>query len=143
MARHTYPLTGYLVCCCCCWLSTTIGTPRVRRPAADSYVTCLSLCLLNSKSQHYNEIGGAVAEWVRTLAWTGDRTVRDGFESHCGQLRFRTLAIPFRPTPPCQCLSEETLKAVGPSIWCLCQGKYKIPPVRTGMCNYRGLHHPL
>ena len=49
-----------------------------------------------------------MAEWVRALACTGDRMVRDGFESHCGQLRFGTLAIPF--TPPCQCLSEETLK---------------------------------
>ena len=54
---------------------------------------------------------GAVAEWVRALACTGDRTVLAGFESHCGQLRFGTLAIPF--TPLCQCLSEETLKAVG------------------------------
>ena len=53
-----------------------------------------------------------MAEWVRVLACTGDRTVRDGFDSHCGQLRFRTLAIPF--TLFCQCLSEETLKAVGP-----------------------------
>ena len=54
-----------------------------------------------------------MAEWVRALACTGGRTVRDGFESHCGQLRFGTLAIPF--TPPCQCLSEETVKkAVGP-----------------------------
>ena len=53
-----------------------------------------------------------VAEWVRALAWTGDRTVPAGFESHCGKLRFGTLAIPF--TPLCQCLSEETLKAVGP-----------------------------
>ena len=35
-----------------------------------------------------------------------------GFESHCGKLRFGTLAIPF--TPLCQCLSEETLKAVDP-----------------------------
>ena len=58
-----------------------------------------------------NALGGAVVEWVRALACTGDRTVRDGFESHCGQLRFGTLAIQF--TPPCQCLSEETLKAVG------------------------------
>ena len=56
--------------------------------------------------------GGAVAEWVRALACTGGRKVRDEFESHCGQLRFGTLAIPF--TPPCQCLSEEKLKAVGP-----------------------------
>ena len=53
-----------------------------------------------------------MAEWVRALACTGDRTVRDRFKSHCGQLRFGTLAIPF--TPPCQCLSEETLKPVGP-----------------------------
>ena len=53
-----------------------------------------------------------MAEWVRAVACTGDRMVRDGFESHCGQLRFGTLAIPF--TPLCQCLSDETLKAVGP-----------------------------
>ena len=56
--------------------------------------------------------GGMVAGWVRALAWTGDRTVPAGFESRCGKPRFRTFAIPF--TPLCQCLSEETLKAVGP-----------------------------
>ena len=55
-----------------------------------------------------------MAERVRALAWTGDRTVLAGFESHCGKLRFGTLAIPF--TPLCQCLSEETLKAVGGSL---------------------------
>ena len=49
--------------------------------------------------------------WVRALAWTGDWTVPAGFESHCGKLRFGTLAIPF--TPLRQCLSKETLKAVG------------------------------
>ena len=32
-----------------------------------------------------------MAEWVRALACTGGRTVRDGFESHCEQLRFGTL----------------------------------------------------
>ncbi len=53
-----------------------------------------------------------VAERVRALACTGDRSVREGFESHCGQLRFGTLATLF--TPLCQCLSEETLKDVGP-----------------------------
>ena len=53
-----------------------------------------------------------MAEWVRALDWTGDRTVPAGFESHCGKLRFGTLAIQF--TPLCQSLSEETLKAVGP-----------------------------
>ena len=30
--------------------------------------------------------GGAVAEWVRALAWTGDRTVPAGFESYFGKL---------------------------------------------------------
>ena len=58
---------------------------------------------------------GNVAEWVRALACIGDRTVQDGFESHCGvkcgQLRFGTLEIPF--TPLCQCFSDETLK-IGP-----------------------------
>ena len=38
-----------------------------------------------------------MAEWVRPLACAGDRTVRVGFESHCGKLRFGTLAIPFTP----------------------------------------------
>ena len=49
---------------------------------------------------------GTVAEWVRALAWTG--RVRIPLR----QLRFGTLAILF--TPLCKCLSEETLKAVGP-----------------------------
>ena len=53
-----------------------------------------------------------MAKCVRALAWTGDRTVPTGFESHCEKRRFGTLAIPF--TPRCQCLSEETLKSVGP-----------------------------
>ena len=30
--------------------------------------------------------GGGGGEGVRALACTGDRTVRDGFESYCGQL---------------------------------------------------------
>ena len=41
--------------------------------------------------------GGAVAEWVRALAWTGDRSVLAVFESYCGKLRFGTLAISFTP----------------------------------------------
>ena len=52
-----------------------------------------------------------MAEWARAL--TGDRTV-NGSSPRCGKnfsLRFGTLAISF--TPPCQCLSDETLvKAV-------------------------------
>ena len=67
----------------------------------------------------------AVAEWVRALACTGDRTVLAGFESHCGKLRFGTLAIPF--TPLCQCHSEETLKAVGPFYLVSMPGEVKDP----------------
>ena len=68
---------------------------------------------------------GAVAEWVRALACAGDRTVLAGFESHGGKLRFGTLAIPF--TPLCQCLSEETLKAVGPFYLVSMPGEVKDP----------------
>ena len=70
-------------------------------------------------------IGGTVVEWVRALACTGDRTVRDGFESHCGKLRFGTLAIQF--TPLYQCLSEEALKAVGPFYLVSMPGEVKDP----------------
>ena len=50
---------------------------------------------------------GAVAEWVR--ASTGDRTI-DGSTPTAGDFEFGTLAIPL--TLLCQCLSDETLKAV-------------------------------
>ena len=66
-----------------------------------------------------------MAEWVRALAWTGDRTVPAGFESHCEKPRFGTLAIPF--TPLCQCLSEEILKAVGPFYLVSMPGELKDP----------------
>ena len=47
------------------------------------------------------------AQWPSGLEhWTGDRVVL------CSNPAGGTLAIPF--TPLCQCLSEETLKAVGP-----------------------------
>ena len=72
-------------------------------------------------------VEGAMAEWVRALACAGDRTVpvRFGFESRCGKLCFGTLAIPF--TPLCQCLSEETLKAVGPLYLVSMPGEVKYP----------------
>ena len=59
---------------------------------------------------------GAVAEWVRLLACAGDRTVRVGFESHCGKLRFGTLAIPFTP-----------LRSVGPFYLVSMPGEVKDP----------------
>ena len=69
---------------------------------------------------------GAVAEWVRVLAWTGDQMVSAGFES-CRKICFGTLAIPF--TPLCQCLSEETLKAVGPFYLVSMPGEVKDPTI--------------
>ena len=47
-------------------------------------------------------VGGAVAEsgarWPSGLdRWLALATGRCGFESHCGKLRFGTLAIPFTP----------------------------------------------
>ena len=54
--------------------------------------------------------GGAVGERVR--ASTGDRTVDGPSPTSVNTFLFGTLAIPF--TPLCQCLSDETVKAVGP-----------------------------
>ena len=54
-----------------------------------------------------------MAEWVRVLAWNGDRTFPARFEPHFGKtFSLRILAIPF--TLIFQCLSDETIKAVGP-----------------------------
>ena len=83
---------------------------------------------------------GAVAEWVRALAWTGDRTVPAGFESHCGKLRFGTLAIAF--TLLCQRLLEKTLKVVGPFYLVSMPGEVKDPTSLHWKCvTCRGLHH--
>ena len=54
------------------------------------------------KVHHFNcyFFGGAVtavAEWVRALAWTDDRTVPGRVRIPLRQLRFGTLAIPFTP----------------------------------------------
>ena len=67
---------------------------------------------------------GAVAECVRALAWNGDWRFPAGFEPHFGKkIRFETLAIPF--TPLCQCLSDETLNAVGPFYLVFMPGEVK------------------
>ena len=82
---------------------------------------------------------GAVAEWVR--ASTGDRTI-DGSTPTARDFEFGTLAIPL--TLLCQCLSDETLKAVGPLIL---SGVYargsKISHQSALECVTRGLHLPL
>ena len=61
----------------------------------------------------------------RWLQWLGDRTVSGRVRILMWQLRFGTLAIPF--TPLCQCLSEETLKAVGPFYLVSIPGEVKDP----------------
>ena len=71
-------------------------------------------CLLDYSHQSH---WGAVAEWVRALACTGDRTVLAGFESHCGKLRnsvYPRFASVFR-------MRHQKPSVL--SIWCLCQGK--------------------
>ena len=65
---------------------------------------------------------GTVAEWVR--ASTGDRTI-DGSTPTAGDFEFGTLAIPL--TLLCQCLSDETLKAVGPFYLVSMPGEVKDP----------------
>ena len=79
-----------------------------------------------------------MAEWVR--ASTGDRTFDGSSPTSVKKtFLFGTLAIPF--TPLCQCLSDETVKTVGPFYLVSMPGEVKDPPVRTGNC--RGLHLPL
>ena len=78
--------------------------------------------------------GGSV---VRACDWQSSGR---GFESCWGRLE--TLAISF--TPLCQCLSEETLKAVGPFYLVSMPGEVKDPTSLHWKCvTCRGLHHPL
>ena len=62
------------------------------------------------------------------LSWPGSNPTAENFASELWQFRLPRFASVF---------NKETLKAVGPFY----QGKQNIPPVRTGMCNCRGLHH--
>ena len=64
-----------------------------------------------------------MAEWVR--ASTGDRMVDGSSPTAVKTFRFGTLVIPF--TPLCQCLSDETLKAVGPFYLVSMPGEVKDP----------------
>ena len=131
--------TSRIVHCCCVFAVTVMSLCWWTSRPASEYTNVSSAAILFPCGGGGARGGGAVAQWIRALAWTGDWTLSAGFEYHCGKLCFGTLAIPF--TPLCQCLSEETLKAVGPFYLVSMPGKYKIPPVHTGMCNCCGLHH--
>ena len=85
------------------------GTSAIHHP-------CLFVQLPVSK------LRGAVAEWVR--ASIGDRTI-DGSTPTAGDFEFGTLAIPL--TLLCQCLSDETLKAVRPFYLVSMPGEVKDP----------------
>ena len=72
--------------------------------------------------------------------WTGGRVVLCMNSAAATYFRFWTLAIPF--TPLCQCLSEETLTAVGPFYLVSMPGEVKYPTSLHWECvTYRGLHY--
>ena len=106
------------------WNFTSFSIQKVARPSG----TTLQLAV-NSRKFHrcpccpYTIGRSGVAEWAREL--TGDRTVKGSSPAAVITFRFGTLAIPF--TPPCQCLSDETLKAVGPFYLVSMPGEVKDP----------------
>ena len=67
--------------------------------------------------------GGAVAEWVTVS--TGDRTVDGSSTTSIKKNSLRNIGIPF--TLLCQCLSDETIKAVGPFYLVSMPGEVKDP----------------
>ena len=106
------------------------------RPARDRTSALVTLC--------YQDIpGGGGGCPIGLERCTGDRVVQGS--NPAAAIRFRTLAIPF--TPLCWCLSEETLKAVGPVylVSIICQGS-KIshqPALECDSVTVVDSHHPL
>ena len=98
-------------------------------------IIIMSACIRDY--QHQNVLVGRGGSVVRACDWQSSGR---GFESCWGRLE--TLAISF--TPLCQCLSEETLKAVGLFYLVSMPGEVKYPTSLHWKCEtYRGLHHPL
>ena len=121
---ETVNLLESRACCLAIIQFFPLDTLSQAHPQSDSEGLSEPVSNKQAFDRQEEEQGGTVAEWVRALACTVDRTVLAGFESHCGKLRFGTLAIPF--TPLCQCLSEETLKA-GPFYLVSMPGEVKDP----------------
>ena len=65
---------------------------------------------------------GAVAEWVRALAWAGDRTVSRPGSNPATVTSLRNFGNSVYPALPVS-FGGGTKKPSVPSIWCLCQGK--------------------
>ena len=69
---------------------TTVVDTKIHEFAKVKYqATLCSICIPSLKTC-FGLIGGggAVAEWVRPLAWNGDRTFPTGFEPHFGKKNF-------------------------------------------------------
>ena len=67
-----------------------------------------------------------MAEWVRALAWNGDRTFPAGFKPHFGK-NFSRRNFGNSVYSACQCLSDETVKTVGPFYMVSMPGEVKDP----------------
>ena len=79
-----------------------------------------------SEGARWPSEGGAVAEWVRGWLGMATRHSRPGSNpTSVKTFRFGTLPIPF--TLLCECLSDETLKAVGPFYLVSMPGEVKDP----------------
>ena len=78
--------------------------------------------LLNAVYNMQARLGGAVAEWVRALAWAGDRTVSRPGSNPATVTSLRNFGNSVYPALPVS-FGGDTKKPSVPSIWCLCQGK--------------------
>ena len=67
-------------------------------------------------------VTNAVAEWVRALAWAGDRTVSRPGSNPATVTSLRNFGNSVYPALPVS-FGGDTKKPSVPSIWCLCQGK--------------------
>ena len=66
----------------------------------------------------------AVAEWVRALAWAGDRTVSRPGSNPTEAASLRNFGNSVYPALPVS-FGGDTKKPSVPSIWCICQGRNK------------------
>ena len=88
--------------------------------------------------------GGALAEWVRALACTGDRTVPAGFESQIpnAETSLRNIGNSVYPALPVVSFGGDTKSRRSLLSGVYARGsKYPTSPHWNVYC--RGLHHPL
>ena len=101
--------------------SPSLSCPRIPRLiTCQCHFHCPSYCFVSYYSVKLCDFTQHVARWLGLATGGPGR-----FRIPLRQLRFGTLAIPF--TPLCQCLLEETLKAVGPFYLVSMPGDVKDP----------------